>query len=80
MITENQAPSSLTDEEIEAMVKNAASIAEEPTPQPQQKQRTRLTRNVLVIGAGDGGCNIASGIKNAIPKFMQSLTIPALVQ
>lgn len=68
MITENQAPSSLTDEEINAMVKNAAAIAENPVPQPQQKQRTRLTRNVLVIGAGDGGCNIASGIKNAIPE------------
>lgn len=61
----------LTDEEISKMVEAANSrpaqpVKRESTP-VQQERKDGISRNVLVIGTGDGGCNIASDIKKKLP-------------
>lgn len=78
----------LTDEDIAKMVANATIAETDEASPPIPKQKTELTRNIMFIGAGDGGCNIASDIKREIPEVfviayntskraMSSLTIDA---
>lgn len=64
----------LTDEEIAGIVAQAESIKEnhdkgdkaERNPF-QRGKHPSLSRNIMIIGTGDGGCNIASTIKKKQP-------------
>lgn len=70
----NANSASLTDEDIAGIVAQAAAHSQESTQSNkrpikpfQDKAKGPLSRNIMVIGTGDGGCNIASAIKKKQP-------------
>ena len=52
---------SLTEKEVEELLNKSAT-------EPQASDQNPFAKKIMVIGCGDGGCNIASDIKKAYPE------------
>ena len=59
--------SNLTDNEIRDLVSDTSTTVEAP---PVQSPESNKIRGLLLVGCGDGGCNIAMEIASAVPEAM----------